>query len=181
VQLVDATEQGLKLKQHVLKNDKNIAYQLPIPKWIGEDYLIKKNGRNKNFDVGDDNGNGENNDDEMIKNNAMDMLYMFIKEEKNVIESENFKVVTHPTETIDPHIRLFWLHEMEHAKKIEDGGAYMSDLLLIESFTHDLVYKYNSKYYDSIINCQNINDNGKDSETTSVMPTTTTTIQTAKI
>ncbi|CAJ0641582.1 1086_t:CDS:2, partial [Entrophospora sp. SA101] len=180
-QLVDATKQGLKIKQDVLKIDKESVFQLPIPKWMGKGDLIK-NEKKRNLNVekreGDEKmreGEQEENNDKMlneIKKSVMDILYISVENEKKVLGNESFTVANNQSETLDSHIRLFWLHEMELANKIEDDGAYKSDLLLIGNFTHKLVQDYNTRYYDKIKKKNEAEMMAKTSSTTTSIETT---------
>ncbi|CAJ0629147.1 12644_t:CDS:2 [Entrophospora sp. SA101] len=156
-QLVDATKQGLNLKHGVLQADQNSIYQLPVPKWMGNDDSLKKGGEE---------GDAEANEDEVHHKSVMDMLYMTIEEEKRIIGSKDFSVVSNQVDSMDPHIRLFWIREIEHSKKVNDGGAYSSDLLLIERFTRKLLQDYNSGYSKKI--------NGEKEDPTATESTSTT-------
>lgn len=133
-QLVDATKQGLNLKYGVLRADQNSICQLPVPKWMGNDDLLNEESED---------GGAEANEGHK---SVMDTLYMTIEEEKHTIGNRDFSVVSNPIDSMDPHIRLFWLQEIEHSKKVNDGGAYSSDLLLIERFTRNLLQDYNTGY-----------------------------------
>ncbi|CAJ0760216.1 1515_t:CDS:2 [Entrophospora sp. SA101] len=155
--LVDATKQGLNLKHGVLQADQNSIYQLPVPKWMGNDDSLKKGGEE---------GDAEANEDEVHHKSVMDMLYMTIEEEKRIIGSKDFSVVSNQVDSMDPHIRLFWIREIEHSKKVNDGGAYSSDLLLIERFTRKLLQDYNSGYSKKI--------NGEKEDPTATESTSTT-------
>ncbi|CAG8674400.1 30903_t:CDS:1 [Gigaspora margarita] len=121
--LLDATKQGEKLKDSVLKSDKKYN-NLPIPFWMEKD---KSKFRIKSVC-------------------SMDNLRRIAQEEVSFINSPEFSVSLNTRHELDPHIHRFWIREFtERAENMEDGGRYKKDLKLINNVTASIIKNYNNE------------------------------------
>ncbi|CAG8481500.1 1771_t:CDS:2 [Paraglomus brasilianum] len=146
--LVDATKQGLKLKEGKTQADGREVSKLDWPQWF-VDQREKKRGYNS-LDLLD------NPDASSIRRSGsqspLDIVNEYMKKELSIFNSNNFTIISHTTNDQDQHIGRFWQKEIERAgmmKKLGDSN-YLEDLQLIRKSMDNLVNEFNRTYRDAM-------------------------------
>ncbi|CAG8619159.1 7239_t:CDS:2 [Funneliformis mosseae] len=130
-QLLDATKQGLTLKQSVQQRDSEMFKKIHIPHWMGSknrSQAKRQESNGNNFGVRD----------------VMDVLCVSIENEMSLVNNKGFTVIEIKSEP-DAHIYNFWYNELIRARQMEDD-LYLEDLNSISMYALQVVQHYNRKY-----------------------------------
>src|SRR5688572_2371741 len=130
-QLLDATKQGLTIKQSVQQRDSEMFKKLPVPHWMGN--KNRSQVKSNNFGVKD----------------VMDHLYVSIENELEIVNKKDFSVAETKSEP-DPHINGFWYNELIRARQMNDD-LYLEDLNSISTSALQIVQNYNGKYAKTFV------------------------------
>ncbi|CAI2192044.1 20001_t:CDS:2, partial [Funneliformis geosporum] len=130
-QLLDATKQGLTIKQSVQQRDSEMFKKLSIPHWMGS----KSRSQSKRQ---------ESNGNSFGVRDVMDLLCVSIENEMSLVNDKGFSIIEIKSEP-DAHIYNFWYNELIRARQMEDD-LYLEDLNSISTYALQIVQHYNRKY-----------------------------------